>query len=60
MISAVDYLLDRSSAGLLVFIAAAALSHIVRLSPGKRIAIGLLAIVAALLMLFDVFLPGVL
>lgn len=49
MISAVDYLLDRSSAGLLVFIAAAALSHIVRLSPGKRIAIGLLAIVAALL-----------
>lgn len=49
MISAVDYLLDRSSAGLLVFIAAAALSQIVRLNPVTRIAIGLLAIAAALL-----------
>jgi hypothetical protein len=49
MISAIDYLLDRSSAGLLVFIAAAALSQIVRLNSVTRIAIGLLAIAAALL-----------
>lgn len=49
MMSAVDYLLDRSSAVLLVFIAAAALSHVVRLSPAKRIAIGLIAIAAAVL-----------
>lgn len=49
MMSAVDYLLDRSSAALLVFTAAAALSHVVRLSPGKRIAIGLLAIAAVVL-----------
>jgi len=49
MMSAADYLLDRSSAVLLVFTAAAALGHIVRLSPGKRIAIGLLAVAAAIL-----------
>ena len=49
MMSAVDYLLDRSSAVLLVFAAAAALSHVLRLSPAKRIAIGLIAIAAAVL-----------
>lgn len=49
MMSAVDYLLDRSSAALLVFIAAAALSQVVRLSSDKRFAIGLLAIGAAVL-----------
>lgn len=44
MISAVDYLLDRSSAALLVFAAAAALSQIVRISPAIRAAIGIVAI----------------
>jgi len=47
MTSAVTYLLDRSSAALLVFAAAAALSWIVRLSPTKRICIGLAAIAIA-------------
>lgn len=47
MTSAVTYLLDRSSAALLVFAAAAALSWIVRLSPTKRICIGLAAIAVA-------------
>jgi len=47
MMPAIDFLLDRSSAVLLVFAVAAAASQIVRLSPGIRIAIGLLAVAAA-------------
>jgi hypothetical protein len=49
MMPPVDYLLDRSSAALLVFAAAAALSHVVRISPRARAAAGLIAIAAALL-----------
>ncbi|WP_051111971.1 hypothetical protein [Hyphomicrobium denitrificans] len=49
MMSAVDYLLDRSSAALLVFMAAAALSQVVRISPAKRAAIGIAAIAIAAL-----------
>jgi hypothetical protein len=51
MTASVNYLLDRSSAALLIFIAAAALSCVLRLSPSKRIGIGigLAAIVAATL-----------
>lgn len=44
MIHAVDYLLDRSSAALLLFTAAAALSWVVRMSPVSRAAFGLAAI----------------
>ena len=49
MTIAVDYLLDRSSAALLVFTAAAALSWVVRISPAKRAAVGLAAIAVAAL-----------
>lgn len=49
MMPPVDYLLDRSSAALVVFIAAAALSHVVRLSTATRVAIALAAVAAALL-----------
>lgn len=44
MMSAVDYLLDRSSAALLVFAAAAAVSQLVRIRPAIRAAIGIVAI----------------
>jgi hypothetical protein len=49
MTYAVDYLLDRSSAALLVIMTAAALSWIVPLTPAKRAAIGIAAIVIAAL-----------
>lgn len=49
MTFAVDYLLDRSSAVLLVFTTAAALSWVVRISPAKRTAIGLAGIAIAAL-----------
>lgn len=49
MTFAVDYLLDRSSAALLVFTTAAALSWVARVSPAKRTAIGLAAIAIATL-----------
>lgn len=49
MTFAVDYLLDRSSAALLVFTTAAALSWVVRISPAKRAAVGLAAIAVAAL-----------
>lgn len=49
MTYAVDYLLDRSSAALLVFMTGAALSWIVPLTTAKRAAIGIAAIVIAAL-----------
>lgn len=49
MTIAVDYVLDRSSAALLVFTAAAALSWVVRISPAKRAVVGLAAIAVAAL-----------
>lgn len=47
MISAIDYVLDRSSSTLLLFAAGAALGAIVRLRPAKRIVLGLAAIAIA-------------
>lgn len=49
MTIAVDYVLDRSSAALLVFTAATALSWVVRISPAKRAVVGLAAIAVAAL-----------
>lgn len=47
MMTVVDYLLDRSSAALLLFMAGAALAALIRLSPAKRICAGLAAIALA-------------
>jgi hypothetical protein len=47
MINVADYLLDRSSASLLLFMAGAALAALIRLSPAKRVGAGLAAIALA-------------
>jgi len=47
MMTIADYLLDRSSAVLLLFMAGAALAALIRLSPAKRVCAGLAAIALA-------------